>query len=493
LTPVAALGAALLYAGTAAAQTTGFGGSSMSGWTPAANAAASGAGLPSVSGTGGSGDVLTLTNNTGGLATAYWFNTPQSITNFVESFTYTASTNGADGIAVVWQNQGTSALGAGGGGLGYSPGGNQTTGGIPTAAALALNIYNGNVVGSAYNTTVTAGNPVTNPTPGGVNIASGNPINVTLSYKESDGALTETMTDTVTSATFTRVWRGISIQGQVGNSNATIGFTGATGGVTATQTITNFSFNPGTAVSTPPTFQPIALTGFSQNMIISATNGSANVTATMDGGTGLAGDTFYEKGANNPTTSPTNYAPASGVPTAGTFGSVSDAQHAFVLQPNGAGQNDALMLDTGHTSGTLTLSTPAKYSSLSFLVASGNGASNINATIHYADGSSQIASIAAPDWFNNGPIAWYAAGRVNTALSDWNQVLGTNPRMFEEDLVTNNANSNITSIDFNFGGSGTNREVVFGVSGITAVPEPSAIGLVSVAALGLLARRRRAK
>ncbi len=33
-------------------------------------------------------------------------------------------------------------------------------------------------------------------------------------------------------------------------------------------------------------------------MIISAANGSANTTATMDGGTGKSGDTFYERGVN---------------------------------------------------------------------------------------------------------------------------------------------------------------------------------------------------
>jgi hypothetical protein len=480
-------------AGSATAQITGFGGSSMTGWTPVANGSAAAAGVPSVSGSGGTGDVLTITNNSNSLATAYWFNTPQSISNFVESFTYQTSTsNPADGIAAVWQNQGTTALGAAGGGLGFTPGGGQSTGGLTSAAGLAINIFNGNPIGSAYNNTVVSGNPATVPAPGNVNVASGNPIRVTLSYIQSDGALSETMTNTVTNATFTRVWRGISIQGQVGGSTAFVGFTGATGGLNANQTITGFSFTPGAAVSSPATFAPIAVGGFTQNMIISASAGSANVTATMDGGVARTGDTFYEVGANNPTTHPaTQGATASGVPIAGVFGSVSDANHAFVLQPNGAGQNDALMLDTGNTNGTLTLNSPGRFSALSFLVASGNGPSNINVTVHYADGSSQVASVPAPDWFNAGPIAWYAGGRVDTGLDDWNQELSTNPRMFQEDVNLDNSTSNVTSIDFGFGGAGGNREVVFAVSG-TAVPEPSALALLSLSSVGLAVRRRRA-
>jgi len=43
---------------------------------------------------------------------------------------------------------------------------------------------------------------------------------------------------------------------------------------------------------------PIATTGYNQNMIISAANGSANTTATIDGGTAKTGNTFYEMGVN---------------------------------------------------------------------------------------------------------------------------------------------------------------------------------------------------
>lgn len=457
-------------------QVTGFGGTTNTGWTPQSNTA----GVPSVVGAGTVADVLSLTTPVNSEATAYWFNTPQSITNFLETFTYT-SPGGADGAAVVWQNAGLTALGGGGGSKGF--------GGITSAGALALNIYGGNSgSGSQYNPAIPNNiGTATTPTPGGVNIASGNPINISLSYKEADHALTETMQDTVTNATFTRVWRGISIQGDVGGTTATIGFTGGTGGINALQSITNFQFKPGFAGFTPVAkFIPLATTGYNQNMIISAANGSANITATMDGGTGKGGDTFYETGVNTA-------APVSGVSHPGVvFGSGNDFNHTFAFQPNGAGQNDAVMLDSGNVAGSLSLTTPFNYKTLSFLVAGGNGGGNIGVTIHYAGGGTQSATISGSDWFNNSPIAQDANGRVNVALGDFNNINNGNPRLYQQDLALSDTANAVLSVDFAWQGAAGagDREAIFGISG-EPVPEPATLGLLSVGALGLLARKRR--
>ena len=109
----AAIGFSLISA--AQAQITGFGGSSNTGWTPNANSFSSAAGVPNVVGTGTLADTLNLTTAAGSEASSYWFNTPQNITNFTESFTYKDnSTNGADGIAAVWQNSGATPLSAAG-------------------------------------------------------------------------------------------------------------------------------------------------------------------------------------------------------------------------------------------------------------------------------------------------------------------------------------------------------------------------------------------
>src|SRR5690242_16924702 len=183
---VVACGAALA-AGTwelsAGAALVGFGGNAMTGWTPNANAAAATAGVPNVSGPGDATDVLQLTTQANSEATSYWNNTPQNITNWVANFTYTdVATGGADGFSFTLQNQGPTALGGGGGALGYV--------GITNAAGDAFNIYSGNSgSGSQFNPTISAGGVPLTPTKSTVNIASGHPMNVTLSYNQADHAV----------------------------------------------------------------------------------------------------------------------------------------------------------------------------------------------------------------------------------------------------------------------------------------------------------------
>ena len=469
----AAVLAALGFASAAFGQVTGFGGNG-TGWTLNGNTA----GVPAVS-----SDTLTVTTAANSEASSAWFNTAQDITNFVASFTYTdVSTGGADGFTFTLQNAGTSAIGGGGGGMGFT--------GINSAAADVFSLYGGNGGSASQFNLATTGSPARTATTPAVDITTGHPINVTLSYRQADNAMVETLHDTSTNGTLTKVYRGIDLSSAVGGNTALIGFTGGTGGVNAQQTISNFSFTPGTASAAPvAAFKPVAATGYNQNMVMSASGGTANVTATIDGGTAKTGATFYEKGfrASDPNT---------GLPAAGqVFGSANDANHDFVLQPNGAGQNNAVMLDASNTTGRLTLADSTKaYSALSFLVAEGNGASTFTATIHFVKGvpDEVHTGIAAPDWFNGGPnIALSASGR-GTLAGGFDSVGTVNPKMFQEDIALTDTTDPISSIDFSFVPTtgGDNRTAIFGLSGV-AVPEPGVIGSLAVGLLAL-GRRRRA-
>lgn len=178
---------------------------------------------------------LTLTTNDGGLARSAFSPTAVSLVNgFTTSFIYTAGGNrAADGFTFTIQNAGSGAVGGGGGNLGYV--------GIANSAAVEFNIYTGggNPVGTNYAVGTVAGYLPSAP----VNLASGNPIQISLTYSPLDQSISQTFVDTVTRDTFTNTFTSVDLPAAVGGTSAFVGFTGATGGAVAIQTISNFTFS----------------------------------------------------------------------------------------------------------------------------------------------------------------------------------------------------------------------------------------------------------
>ena len=175
---------------------------------------------------------LQLTDGVNDFASSAWYRDKVSTSSFTAQFTYTASGNrAADGITFAFQNYSPFVLGNDGGALGY-------TGIIGQTVAYEMNIYDGHQVGTNFISNNYTG--TYNPT-GDVNIASGDPIDVTLVYDEIAQTLTETLTDSVTQATYTNTYSGIRLEALLGTTSY-IGFTGGDGGATSIQTITNFQF-----------------------------------------------------------------------------------------------------------------------------------------------------------------------------------------------------------------------------------------------------------
>jgi hypothetical protein len=428
------------------------------------------------------GTTLTITDGAGSEARSAFNNAVQNVTSFTTSFTYTdAGGGGADGFAFVMQNdpRGTAALGDAGGAIGYA--GSATTK-ITPSAADAFNIFGGS--GSGYST---GGNKQIGPT-GPVNIASGNPIQVTLRYSGGP-TLTETLTDTVTNVTNYKAY-AVNIPKAAGGSTALIGFTGGTGGVTSTQRIGNFTF-----VNTAPVARaltPLAVSGFNQDVVVEAgaVNDAANhylgaVTSTLDGGTSKTGATFYEKGL--PGT-------IGGLPAGGaSFVSQADPNGTFVLQS--ATGNNSLQLNSGNTSGTLTLASPKALSQLAVLATTGNGSyPSAPMTLHFSDGHADLVlAYSAPDWFGSEGAALADLDRVDASNGNPDNRTG-DPRVYETSLdltqfgVQNNLISSIT-FDFGGGATGNGNTEIFAVSG-AATPEPATLGLVMLGGLGLLGRHR---
>jgi len=159
------------------------------------------------------------------------------ITSFNTSFTFHQSpgtTPMADGFAFVIQGNSPTALGPTGGGLGYGPDHSGGTGGIPNSIAVKFDLFNnageGNDSTGLYIDGVSPTVPAVDMANSGINLQSSDGMNVTLSYNGT--TLTETITDTVTHATFTTIYT-VNIPAIVGSNVAYAGFTGGTGGLTA--------------------------------------------------------------------------------------------------------------------------------------------------------------------------------------------------------------------------------------------------------------------
>jgi hypothetical protein len=187
---------------------------------------------------------VALTEGAGNTTRSVFYNAPLYIEAFTASFVYhDVNGGGADGATFCIQNdvRGTTALGGGGGALGYS--------GITPSVALAINIYEPNVRGIALaqNGNVPGGGTWTVPTP--VVIGSTNPTFVRLQY--AAGSLQVTLVESNTANVYNTTIP-VNIPAVVGGSTAYVGFTAADGGVASTQVISNFTFVPLTGLTAEP-------------------------------------------------------------------------------------------------------------------------------------------------------------------------------------------------------------------------------------------------
>jgi hypothetical protein len=188
---------------------------------------------------------LTLTNlGVQFQSASAFYDTPQSTGSFTAVFTYQA-VGPADGMTFVIQNDpaGPAALGGAGSGLGYAPAPGYPSK-IVNSVGLEVNVYN--FTGGPGTLLATQGTSgifnylSTLP----VNFNSGDPIQFTITYNAAAQTLSETLVDNTASptTTYNHTFTGIDIASQVQGSSAYVGFTGGDGGLTSTQTISNFQF-----------------------------------------------------------------------------------------------------------------------------------------------------------------------------------------------------------------------------------------------------------
>ena len=192
------------------------------------------------------GTRLRLTDGGATEAGSGFYTTPLNIQSFTADFSFQLTNPNADGFAFVIQNVGTTAIGPSGGGLGYGPDTPGGSGGIPSSVAVKFDLYNNDGEGTNSTGLYTNGASPTIPATtlgGNVNLHSGDVFNVHITY--SGTTLTMTITDATTPAdTFTTSWT-VNIPSTAGANTAYAGFTGGTGGLTATQDILSWTFTSG--------------------------------------------------------------------------------------------------------------------------------------------------------------------------------------------------------------------------------------------------------
>jgi hypothetical protein len=267
----------------------------------------------------------------------------QNISSFATQFDFQVDGTWplADGFTFVIQRASLTALGVGGGGLGYGASSIGGSGGIPSSAALKFDFFSNQGEGSNSTGLYLNGAAPTslgsiNLDGSGFNMRSYNPSRATIVY---DGAtLAVTIKDLVTHATVTQRY-SVNIPAVIGGSNAWVGFTASSGSIPSNNAILNWTFTTTSPAPSTPPAAPAGLTAtpgdgqvtLSWNAVASATSytvrygtasgvyvqtlPAASTSATV---TGLANGTpyFFVVSASNASGPGSNSAEASSTPAA---------------------------------------------------------------------------------------------------------------------------------------------------------------------------------
>jgi hypothetical protein len=191
-----------------------------------------------------SGAILQLTDRGLAEASSAFYTWPVKVSVFTTQFAFQLINPNADGFTFTVQGARATALGFGGAALGYGPDRAGDTNGIRNSVAVKFDLYNNQGEGPDSTGLYLDGVAPTNASsvdlsPTGINLHSGHVFDVTMAY---DGAtLKVNIVDTVTGASATQSY-AVNIPAIVGGQAAYVGFTGATGGMSATQNILEWTY-----------------------------------------------------------------------------------------------------------------------------------------------------------------------------------------------------------------------------------------------------------
>jgi hypothetical protein len=252
------------------------------------------------------------------------------------------------------------------------------------------------------------------------------------------------------------------------------------------------------------TFSALAVTGYNYGGIVpnTAVPPYSSVASSLD----TSNDALFQIGLPGAT--------AGGLPVSGVLSfTVNSNSYSFTLGP--AGSNNLLRVNP---SGTMTLTTPAKFAALAVLgFTTGNNSPGAiemvgDATVHFSDSSSSVysGSVDLSDWFaatpqNPNVVTSAVGGTVNitsgTAAGAF-QATANGPKFYVSviTLTAADAAKTVTSVGFgNFPFGGNSYQFIMGLDGETAPPPPvtpvppawvlAALAMIAIVAVRAALRR----
>jgi hypothetical protein len=240
---------------------------------------------------------------------------------------------------------------------------------------------------------------------------------------------------------------------------------------------------------------PIALSGYNRDVVTDADPGARFATS-FDGPPTLAA--WFEAGTEGH---------ADGLPAGQDFTSATGSGATFHLQP-AAGNNILRLGGDSPNTGTLSLVNPQAFRSLAILDSSGSAFGRINGTVvlHFTDGTAATLGFTSFDWnqATSGAEPFVALGDRGRNASVGADGTGFSYdgsfrfALYESDLdlaALGLDGRAIESLTFTHPAGAFGSTGIFGVSGTPSpVPEPSALALAGIGAVGLIGcawRRRR--
>ena len=218
---------------------------------------------------------LQLTNGELNQAGSVFWNAPIGVQAFTTSFEFQVSGDSqANGFTFCIQNVAPTALGGDSAGLGYQD--------IPKSVAVKFNFYDYQGEGANSTGIYTNGQapvlPTTDLSTSGIELKSGDSIQAQLTY---DGTtLTLNLLDLISNKTFT-MSQPINIPQIVGGNSAYVGFTGGTGGLSASQKILTWIYTAQSISTPPPSF---AMSSSPLTAIQAGGTTTSTITITPSGG-----------------------------------------------------------------------------------------------------------------------------------------------------------------------------------------------------------------